>query len=121
MKQLSLFDFFPKPEPKPFREPEVGEYTKVCGQVLCHIQRKNHIGKKVLIDVSTQSMRGLYKCGILEDYIEYEGHMRSIVFTGEKQRSLVTHYPGVEIRECMPWDWYEDRRKSIGGKNHERI
>lgn len=108
-RQLSLFDM-----PELRREPEVGEYVKECGAVICHIMRRSYIGKKVLIDVSTKSMT-MFQCGILEDYIPYEGRMRSIIFTGKKQRSLVTHYPGIEIFEPMPWTWYEARLKAIGG------
>ncbi len=109
-RQLSLFDM-----PELRREPEVGEYVKEPGAVICHIMRRGYIGNKVLIDVSTRSMP-VFQCGILEGYIPYEGRMRSIVYTGKKQRALVTHYPGVEIYECMPWHWYKERLKAVGGK-----
>lgn len=126
--QISIFDWMPEavpkePEPElPKRvpkeygpEPEVGECVKEHGAIICHIMRPSYIGKKVLIDQSTKSMRA-YKCGVLEDYIPYEGHMRSIVYTGEKQRSLITHYPGIEIYECLPWEAYKERMKVIFGK-----
>lgn len=110
IRQLSLFDL-----PGMRREPDVGEYVRECGAVICHIMRSGYIGRKVLIDVSTQSV-AMFQCGILEDYIPYEGRMRSIVYTGDRQRSLITHYPGVEIYECMPWHWYKERQKAVGGK-----
>lgn len=110
--QLNLFDVCEQLK----TEPEVGEYVKEPGAVICHIMRRGYIGKKVLIDVSTTGMT-MFQCGILEDYIPYEGRMRSIVFTGKKQRSLITHYPGIEIFEPMPWAWYEARLHAIGGKD----
>jgi len=91
-------------------EPEVGAFVPDRGAVICHIMRPHYIGQKVLFDCSTQSMK-LYKCGILEKYIPYEGHYRSIIFTGKKQRSYITHYPGREIYECLPWDAYPERTK----------
>ena len=126
--QISIFDWMPEAVPdqtKPQKyvpkdygpEPEVGEYVKDTGMVICHIMRPSYIGKKVLIDKSTRS-RSIYQCGILEDYIPYEGYMRSIVYTGQKQRSLITHYPGVEIFECLPWEAYKDRMEVIFGKGN---
>lgn len=114
--QLDLFDVCEQLK----TEPEVGEYVNEPGAVICHIMRRGYIGKKVLIDVSTTGMT-VFQCGILEDYIPYEGRMRSIVFTGQKQRALVTHYPGVEIHECMSWHWYEKRQKVIGGRHENRV
>ena len=108
IRQLSLFDL-----PGLRQEPEVGEYTSEFGAVICHIMRSGYIGRKVLVDVSTRGMT-MFQCGILEDYIPYEGRYRSIVYTGKKQRKLITHYPGVEIRECLPWDHYEARERAIG-------
>ena len=114
MNQMSLFDFMPTL----MVEPEVGEYVKECGAVIPHIMRKGYIGKKVLIDVSTQSCT-CYQVGILEkivparywgdgEWIECE---RSIVYTGKKQRSLISHYPwATELRECLPWDAYGRRQ-----------
>lgn len=109
MIQLSLFD-------QPDHEPEIGEWFTETGAVISHIMRPNYIGKKVLINCSTQSRRW-YRCGILEKYIPHEGRMRSVVYTGDKQRSLITHYPGIEIYECLPWDAYEKRMKSLGGQH----
>ena len=103
-EQMSLFDFMPTLQV----EGKVGEYVTECGAVIPHIMRKAYIGHKVLVDVSTQSMNW-FQIGILEDVITYEGRDRSIVYTGKKQRSLITHYPGVEIREVLPWDAYERR------------
>ena len=109
MTQTSLFDFMPTL----MVEGNVGEYVTKCGAVIPHIMRKNYIGEKVLIDVSTQSMK-CFQIGILEDVIQCEGRDRSIVYTGKKQRSLITHYPGVEIREVLPWDAYPDRMEKVG-------
>ena len=115
--QMSLFDFMPTM----MVEPEVGEYVSECGAVIPGIMRKSYIGKKVLIDVSTQS-RTCYKVGILEKIVpaRYWGDgawiecERSIVYTGEKQRSLISHYPWVpELREVLPWDAYERREDVI--------
>ena len=93
------------------REPGIGECVKSTGAVIPHIMRSAYIGKKVLYDVSTQSMR-CYRCGVLEKYIPYEGKMRSVIFYGKKQRGLVTHYEGVNIYECLPWDAYPERAKA---------
>ena len=87
--QLSLFDFI---------DPEVGEYVEDHGIIICHCMRKGYIGRKILVDKST-SGHDWFQVGILEDYIPYEGRWRSIVYVGEKQRLLVTHYPGVDIFE----------------------
>ena len=111
IRQLSLFDL-----PGMRREPDVGEYVKECGAVICHIMRRGYIGRKVLIDVSTQSV-ALFQCGIMDDYIPYEGRYRSIVNTGKRQRALITHYPGVEIWECLPWEHYEARQRTIGERS----
>ena len=108
MNQMSLFDFMPTM----MVEPEVGEYVKECGAVIPRIMRKGYIGKKVLVDKSTESLT-IFQVGILEDVIPYEGRERSIVYTGSRQRSLITHYPGREIRECLPWDAYERRQDAI--------
>lgn len=115
--QLSLFDCFPALR----EEPAVGEYVKKTGQVICHIMREGYIGHKVLINVSTQSQE-LYRCGILEDYFfnEFEGVWRSIVYTGERQRSLIDHREGINIYECLPWDCYEKRMAAIRKKGVER-
>lgn len=92
-------------------EPGIGETVERTGAVICHIMRPAYIGKKVLYDISTQSMR-CYRCGVLEEYIQYEGKMRSVIFYGKKQRALVTHYEGVNIYECLPWDAYPERAKA---------
>lgn len=119
MNQMSLFDFMPTM----MVEPEVGEYVDKCGAVIPHIMRRNYIGQKVLVDASTQSLT-IYQVGILEDVIPYyyyrDGQRtecdRSIVNVGRKQRLLITHMPGVEIRECLPWDAYQKRMETILGR-----
>ena len=116
IEQMSIFDVLSRQEHEEhinMIEPPVGTYVDACGAVICHIMRKSYIGRKVLVDRSTQSMT-CFQVGIMEDYIPYEGRMRSIVYVGKKQRALVTHYPGVEIREVLPWDAYEERNKAIG-------
>lgn len=105
--QMSLFDFL---------EPEVGEYVTKHGAVLCHIMRKGMIGKKVVFPCGTQSMPDLCRVGVLEKYIPYEGTYRSIIYTGQKQRTLYTHRPGMEIYECLEWDKYPKRMANIGAK-----
>lgn len=106
--QMSLFDFMPTM----MVEPEVGEYVSECGAVIPRVMRKGYIGKKVLVDKSTQSLT-IFQVGILEDVIPHEGRERSIVYTGSRQRSLITHYPGVEIRECLPWDAYGRKQAQL--------
>lgn len=111
--QMTIFDWMPEAQP----EPEVGEYVTEHGTNIPHIMRPGYIGKKVVIDCSTAS-RKWYQVGILEEYIPYEGTFRSIVYTGKKQRSLITHREGygTELYECLPWDAYPERMKAIGGK-----
>ena len=100
--QISIYEY----DCSLMTEPDVGELVEDHGAVICHIMRPAYIGKKVVIDKSTVSHKW-FMCGILEQYIPYEnGLMRSIVFTGHKQRSLITHYPGIEIYEPLPWDAY---------------
>lgn len=96
--QMTIFDLIPI-------EPDVGEYIPEPGAIICHIMRPAYIGRKVAYNCSTESRRW-YRVGILERYIEHEGHMRSIIYDGRKQRVLLTHYPGREIYECLPWDSY---------------
>ena len=114
-RQMTLFDWMEQSASvaQAMPEPEVGEYTEKAFAVIPHIMRPSYIGRKVLIDVSTQS-REIYQCGILERYIPYEGTYRSIVYTGDRQRSLITHRPGIEIRECLPWNAYPKRMAAIG-------
>ena len=108
MNQMSLFDFMPTM----MVEPEVGTYVKKSGMVICHIMRRGYIGRKVLVNKSTVGNQ-IYQVGILENVIDIEGRDRSIVFTGQKQRQLITHYPGIEIYEVLPWDAYERRQDAI--------
>ena len=115
MDQISIFDWMPTAQV----EPEVGEYVTEHGANICHIMRPSYIGKKVVFDVSTQSRRS-YQVGILEKYIPYGEYWRSIIYTGKKQRTLLTHYPGKEIFEGLPWDAYADMRKSAYKKIQEK-
>lgn len=111
--QMRLFDFMPTM----MVEPQVGEYVTEPGMVICHIMRPGYIGRKVLVNKSTVGMQ-IYQVGILENVIDIEGRDRSIVYTGQKQRQLITHYPGIEIYEVLPWEAYdrvnEYRRKEHG-------
>lgn len=117
MMQLTIFDWNPSVR----TEPDIGTYTKEAGAVIPRIMRKSYIGKKVAVNISTQSRR-CFQIGILEKVIPahyYQGDQiveteRSIVFTGKKQRSLITHYPGCELHEVLPWNAYEERMASIG-------
>lgn len=118
-EQMSIFDLSEKtdrsiPETE---EPKVGEYVSGHGANICHVMRPSYIGKKVIYDCSTKRHEW-FRCGILEKYIPYEGHMRSIIYTGERQRVLLTHYPGIEIYECLPWDAYPKRMKAIYGDRY---
>lgn len=115
--QMTIFDWMPTIR----QEPDVGEFVEECGAVIPHIMRKAYIGKKVLMDYSTQG-HTWFKCGILEKVIPafyWSGDKqiecdRSIVYDGKKQRCLITHYPGHEIFECLPFDAYAKRNAAIG-------
>ena len=103
MKQLTIFDCFPEI----LTGPAVGEWVTEPGAAICHKMRPSYIGKKVLIDCSTESHKW-FRVGILEDYIPYEGSWRSIIFTGKKQRSLVTHRNGIQIYEILGGEYGSD-------------
>lgn len=111
-RQLTIFDWMPETQ----SEPEIGEYVTKTGAIIPHIMRPSYIGHKVLYYCGTQSMPNLYQCGILEKYIPHEGKMRSIIYYGRKQRVLLTHYEGVNIYECLPWDAYPERMAAMGRK-----
>ena len=106
--QMSIFDFI---------EPEVGEYVTKHDAVICHIMRPGMIGRKVVYPCGTQSMPDLCRVGILEKYIPYEDTYRSIIYTGQKQRILFTHRPGLNIYEPLEWDMYPDRLANIGRRS----
>ena len=114
--QISLFDF---------SEPDVGQWIKSHGAVICGIMRPAYVGKKICWDQSTQSMT-LYKIGILEKLIPdcyYHNGIRkdcdrAVIYTGKKQRSSVLLMPGREIYEPLPWDHYPERMAAIG--NHKK-
>lgn len=113
--QLSIFDWMEE-------EPEVGQWVYKTGAPISHIMRRSYIGKKVLMDKSTQSQR-CYKVGILERVdtsFYYHGDQkiecdRSVIYDGSRQRSYITHMPGQEIYECLPWHAYQKREESIFG------
>lgn len=105
--QMTIFDWMPTAK----AEPDVGEYVAETGAVICHIMRKGYIGQKILYDCSTES-HVWYRCGILVDYFECRGVMRSVIYTGQKQRILFDHYPGREIFECLAWDAYPKRMQT---------
>lgn len=108
--QMSIMDWMPSALP----EPEVGDYIREPGPVICHIMRRGYIGKKVCFDVSTESFTSLYRVGILEKVIDVFYYRRvgdeyvmqpcdrSVIFDGKKQRTLITHMPGHEIHEVLP-------------------
>lgn len=106
MKQQSLFDFLPK------LEPNVGDWAEEAGAIIPQIMLRK--GMKVMMDKSTVS-HPWFRCGVIEDIIRHEGHVRVIVYDGERQRSLID-YPRVQLHECMPWEWYEMRMQRIGRK-----
>ena len=111
--QMSIEDWMPEACPGYGVEPEVGAYVHDHGQVLCHIMRPAYIGKKVCFDVSTESHPNSFRVGILEKYIPHEETYRSIVYTGTRQRSLISHRNGRSIYECLPWDQYPERKGKI--------
>ena len=100
---------------------KVGEYVTRTGAAIPHIMRPGYLGKKVLIDVSTKS-REEYRVGILEEYIflPMDGVYRSIVYTGEKQRTMISHRPGKEIYECYPWDFERVTRNRESKQEQEQ-
>lgn len=124
MQQLTIFDWMPTV----MQEPEVGEIIREPGACIPHIMRSGYIGRKVCFDCSTQS-RKAYRVGILEAVNQsYYWHMegdeykqvpcdRVVIFTGKKQRALISLTPGREIHECLPWNAYPERMKAIYGKN----
>ena len=97
-------------------EPEVGEWVDKCGAVIPHIMRRSYIGKKVVMDKSTSSHKW-FRVGVLEKVVTgfyYDGDKKIecdmlIIFDGSRQRNIITHWPGREIYECLPWDAYERR------------
>lgn len=99
--------------PSAVPEPEVGEYVTEHGANIPHIMRPGYVGKKVIVDRSTQSHRW-YQCGILEQYTECRGVMRSIVNIGKKDPLLIDHWPGTELFECLPYNAYTKRMSAIG-------
>lgn len=104
--QMTIWDF-----PQALPEPFVGEFGKTHGQIICHVMRKGYTGKKVLIEVAA----GTFQCGILEEYAEMpNGLMRSTVRVGNGLKYRITHRPGVEIFEPLPWDAYPERMRAIG-------
>ena len=131
--QLSIFDWMEDFDhakeattaaglPEQIEEPEVGQWVYKTGAPIPHIMRRSYIGKKVLMDKSTQSMTA-FKVGILERVdtsFYYHGDQkiecdRSVIYDGSRQRSYITHMPGQEIYECLPWHSYQKREESIFG------
>ena len=120
--QMTIFDWRPDAQP----EPEIGATIREHGQNICHIMRPSYIGKKVCFDISTESMRNLFRVGVLEKIVpahywqlvggKYERRDcdRVIIYDGKKQRSLISLMPGQEIYECLPWDAYPERMAVIG-------
>lgn len=100
---MSIYDCFPKVCPK--REyVRPGDYVTEHGAVIDHICRPAYIGELIVMDKSTQS-REWWQVGRLEKYFECRGVMRSVVYYGKEQRSLIDHFPGVEIFELTPRKW----------------
>ena len=121
MKQLTIFDCLPTM----MQEPEVGALVETHGANIPHIMIPSYIGRKVVFDVSTQS-RTCFRVGILEavrddHYYQLEDGTyqprpcdRVVIFTGKRQRSLISLMPGREIFEPLSWDAYEARNEAIG-------
>ena len=114
--QLTIFDFI---------EQGVGEYVTSHGANICHSMRPSYIGEKVVFDCSTESHEW-FQVGILEKILpahyyhwngtDYEKRTcdRVIIYTGKKQRSLISLMPGRDIFECLPWTAYPKRMAAIG-------
>lgn len=109
MQQMTIFDYMPTLR----QEPAVGSYVHKHGANICHIMRSGYIGSKVVYECSTQSHE-LWRVGVLEKYFLCNGVMRSVIYVGEKQRILLDHREGRDIYECLPWDAYPERMKTIG-------
>lgn len=104
MKQLSIFDYG--------LEPNVGDWAEEAGAVIPQIMLR--VGQKVMVDKSTVG-HSWFKCGVITNIIQHEGHIRAVVSHGKHDTSLID-YPRVHLHECCPWEWYEKRRQMIGVK-----
>lgn len=125
--QVTLFDWQPSLQ----LEPDIGALVAERGVVIPHIMRRSYIGKKVCFDVSTQHRR-CFRVGVLEEVLDdfyfelKDGEYkkvpcdRVVIFTGKRQRSLISLMPGIEINECLPWEAYPERNKVING-NHDQV
>ena len=106
MQQISLFDF---PENERFKP---GMYVESYGPAIPHIMRPGFIGKCVVYDCSTVSHKW-FIVGRLEKYVWNDDNKcwRSIIYIGQKQRSLIDHMWGREIYKPEPWDFEKRRMK----------
>lgn len=122
-RQLSIFDWQNEQRtPQEVIEPEVGEWVENHGANICHIMRSSYIGKKVIMDKSTENHKW-FQCGILEKYFfnAGSGRWRGVIYHGERQRALYDFFPGHEIFECLPWDAYPKRMEAIGRKGRNAM
>ena len=89
--QLSIFDCFPDMQ----REQNVGDYIEEHGNAIPHNERHGFVGKKICFPCGTQSMPDLMRVGILERYFfnVFDHCWRSVIYTGQKQRTLINHEP----------------------------
>lgn len=126
-EQLTIFDWLPEIQ----EEPEPGAIVTKTGAVIPHVMQDSYIGEKVCFDVSTQSKRA-YRVGILEKllpdhYYRLVGKeyvktpcRRAVIFTGKKQRSLLSLYDsGGQLFEVLPWNAYPERMAAIYGNKKE--
>ena len=106
MTQLSMWDLLQTEESH-----YPGEWLEEHGANICHVMRPGYVGRLICIDCSTVGHRW-YQVGRLERYffMEDERVWRAVVYTGSRQRSLISFRPGIEIFEVEPWD-YERRTK----------
>jgi hypothetical protein len=86
-----MFDMTPQ-------EPAPGDYVTQHGANICHIMRPGYVGSLVVYDCSTCG-HTWYRAGRLERYFEHEGHFRSVIYVGERQRILLDHVNGRDIFE----------------------
>lgn len=99
MEQISIFDWMPSliPEPNP------GDWVEDHGELICRGQIESFLGKKIVMDCSTQSHEW-YKVGIVEKIlpaIYYHNGVetetvRVIVDDGKRTRCYITYIPGEE-------------------------
>ncbi len=117
--QVSMFDWMAEDDIE-VEEPDVGAWVETHGAVICHIMLPSYIGRKVVMDKSTQSHKW-YKVGLLESVrngFYYHGDDKvpcdiAIVYDGGKQRNIINMALGGQLYECLPFHDYPKRERAI--------